>query len=130
MGSGVRIRGWRDERAVEEAVCREVDAGGGRVDGAAVGGVWEGDELEAWEAAGWRDVRGGQVREGGEVVRRRKLSSLSARDVDELRRWSDEAALERHLRECERAEPRELVDQVEAERAARWLREWRAGRDG
>lgn len=63
-------------------------------------------------------------------MRRRRLSSLSARDVDELRRWSDEAALERHLRECEGAEPRELVDPVEAERAARWLREWRAGRDG
>lgn len=61
-------------------------------------------------------------------AKRRLLRDLSARDVDDARRWSDEAALDRHLRELEAREPRELVDPAEAARTARWLREWRAGR--
>lgn len=58
---------------------------------------------------------------------RRLLSSLSARDVDEARRWSDEARLERYLREQESREPRDDVDLAEVARAARVLRERRDG---
>jgi hypothetical protein len=59
--------------------------------------------------------------------RRRLLRDLTARDVDELRRFHDEAVLDRYLAEQEASEERELVDPVEAARAARVLRERRDG---
>lgn len=62
--------------------------------------------------------------------RRRRLGDLTARDIDEGRRSHDEAELARHDREQEAREPVEDVDPAEAARTARWLREWRAGRDG